>query len=397
MGSRGFVACGIVLLMILISIPGCIGAPGEFAGLSFLPIVRTFDASPAIIKSGEYSTLSWTVAGASKVSIDNGIGNVALMGSIAVSPGTTTYYTLTATNSSGNTTARTLVVVSGSAIPQQEANPPAILYYFADKNNINPGEGVTVYWSVSGATQIILEPGGIIGAQGNQTVYPSVTTVYTLTASNPNGIIRNTLAVSVISQGGSQVWTEKSVVLPAIPGESGSLVKNNAVYTVQDTACAGDTSLNLASRAFLSFDISGIPRNAIIDEAILDFGNSTILGAPSYTGVPLVRGTSMVSGMGALEVYFYQYGGLSDLNIMAYNRPAVLVNGGSMTNYPLLPWGLDVSNSYTGERLIQNLVDSGQTRCQFRIQFFTSTNWDMKADMVCFDGASLVIKYRTRE
>jgi len=78
---------------------------------------------------------------------------------------------------------------------------------------------------------------------------------------------------------------------------------------------------------------------------------------------------------------------------MAYNRPAALVNGGNIINYPLSPWRLDVKSSDAGDPVVQNLIQTGQTRCQFRMQFFTSTNWDMKADMFCFDDAKLIIKY----
>lgn len=394
MKFRGYVRISIVLFLMLVSISGCINVPTELTGISLLPIIQTFEASPAIIKAGEYSTLSWTVTGASKVYIDNNIGNVALNGNITVSPSTTTYYTVTASNSSGSSSARTLVTVSDSAISQTPANQPVIQYFFADRNYISPGEGVTLYWDTAETTLVTLDPGGTVKNQGNKTVYPYVTSNYVLAASNPNGIVQNTLTINVSSSSGSQIWPEKTVILPAIQGESGSLIKNNAIYTVQDAACAGDTSLNLTSRAFLSFDISGIPRSAIIDEAILDLSNYVQAGNPSYTGTATGRMAPMVSGMGALEVYFYQYDDFSNLNIMAYNRPATLVNGGNIINYPLSPWTVDVTNSYLGEQVVQNLVQSGQTRCQFRIQFFTSTNWDMKADQLCFDNAGLIIKYR---
>ncbi|OGO18242.1 MAG: hypothetical protein A2Z02_03615 [Chloroflexi bacterium RBG_16_48_7] len=231
-----------------------------------------------------------------------------------------------------------------------------------------------------------MEPGGIVNAQGNKTVYPYVTSDYVLTASNSYGIVKNKLTITISTPAGSQPGSERVVVLSAIPEETGSLVKNNAMYTIQETACAGDAPLNLASRAFLSFNIAGIPANATISEAILDLSNYSQTGNPTY----------MLNGwgnMGALEVYLYQYGRLTDLDIMAYNRPGVLTKEGNMTDYPRSPWRLNVKDTYTGEAVIQNLVLAGQTRCQFRIQFFTSTNWDSKADMFCFDDAKLIVKY----
>ncbi|RPJ63322.1 MAG: hypothetical protein EHM12_02580 [Dehalococcoidia bacterium] len=386
MRLRSCAAISIALLLMLILLSGCVYIPGELTGISLLPIVQTFEASPAVIKDGEHSTLSWSVTGASKVYIDNNIGNVAIKGSIPVSPGVTTYYCLTASNSSGNTTARTQVIVNGSALPQPKQ--PVIQYFYADKNYINPGEGVTFNWSTTETTLVTLEPGGPVITQGSKTVYPYVTSDYILSASNSYSIVQNKLTITVNTPGSYQTGTEKVAILSAIPEETGSLFKNNAVYTVQEAACAGDTSLNLASRAFLSFNITGIPPNATIDEAILDLSNYSQTGNANYAG------TSMVSGMGALEIYFYPYGGLSNLDIMAYNRPGTLIKSGNITSYPMSPWQLDVKTSATGENVIQNLVMTGQTRCQFRVQFFTSTNWDMQSDMLCFDDAKLIIKYK---
>ena len=62
------------------------------------PIVESFDAKPAVINQGSSSTLSWSVVGADKVEIDQGIGILGLQGSRQVSPFATTTYNLTAWN-----------------------------------------------------------------------------------------------------------------------------------------------------------------------------------------------------------------------------------------------------------------------------------------------------------
>ena len=74
----------------------------------------TLKATPANIASGGQSTLSWTSTNAATLSIDNGIGTVALpAGTHAVSPTANTTYTITATDAAGNaTTAATTVSVS---------------------------------------------------------------------------------------------------------------------------------------------------------------------------------------------------------------------------------------------------------------------------------------------
>ena len=386
MRSRSVAGFILVFLLVVLALPGCSSLPGEISGMSFLPVVNTFQASPAVIKAGEYSTLSWVVTGASKVYIDNGVGNVALQGSMTVSPSQTAQYTLTAQNSTGSSSARTQVIVTGSVV--QQVKQPVVQYFSSDKTYVAPGGAVTLYWSTTDATMVSLEPGGILADRGSMTVTPYITTNYVLTATNPHGVASNRLTIyagtaGVIYQSGQEV----SVTLPAIPGESGALVKNNAVYTVQETACVGDTSMNLPSRAFLSFDIAGIPHNAVVTGAVLDLSAYKKIGNPTYD-------IGMYGNMGALDIYFSQYGTLSDLDTLAYNRPGTPVSGGSITDYPKSPWLVDIMSSSNGENVIQNLVQSGQSRCQFRMQLFTTTNWDSVSDMLCFDDAKLVLKYR---
>ncbi|MBN1374880.1 MAG: hypothetical protein JXA01_01855 [Dehalococcoidia bacterium] len=390
MRIRSGIALLILIALTAVPLTGCIYIPGEIPTISFMPVVQSFESSPTVITAGEHSTLSWSVTGATKVYIDNNVGNVAMKGNITVSPGSTTQYTLTASNSSGSSTARTQVIVNTPAQTQTQTQmlPPTILTFYADKTYVSAGEAVTLYWTTSEATAAALDPVGAVSPEGNQTVYPYATTDYVLTASNSYGIARHQLTVYVNTPVGGQSTSEQVIVLSSIPGESGALVKNNMVYTLQDTACIGDTTLNLASRAFLSFNISGVPSNAVIHEAVLDLSSYTQTGNPTYS-------STMWGNMGAIEVYFYQYGDSSNLDTMAYNRPGTLASGGNITSYPSSPWHVDVSIASTGEKALQNLVQSGQPRCQFRIQFFTSTNWDSTSDMFCFDDAKLIIKYTT--
>src|SRR5262249_17789412 len=84
------------------------------------PVITNFPASPGTVSSGQSSTLSWSVSGATGVSIDHGIGAVAGT-SVNVSPTATTTYTLTAANTSGSftatSTAQATVTFSTAAVP----------------------------------------------------------------------------------------------------------------------------------------------------------------------------------------------------------------------------------------------------------------------------------------
>lgn len=94
-------------IAVLLFIAGCGASPTT-------PIINSFSADSPSISVGESSTLSWSVTGATTVSIDNGVGTVALSGTTTVSPITTTTYTLTATNTAGSVTATTTVTVSSA-------------------------------------------------------------------------------------------------------------------------------------------------------------------------------------------------------------------------------------------------------------------------------------------
>ena len=93
---------GALLLALTALLPGASAAA---------PIISSFAAVPANIKPGEAASLAWSVAGATSLSIDQGVGWVG-GGGISVSPSMTTVYTLTAANPEGSVRAATTVTVS---------------------------------------------------------------------------------------------------------------------------------------------------------------------------------------------------------------------------------------------------------------------------------------------
>jgi len=66
------------------------------------PVIEHFQADPAVMSPGEVSNLSWSVVGASRVEIDQGVGRVDLKGVAAIKPSMPTTYRLTAVNGSIN-------------------------------------------------------------------------------------------------------------------------------------------------------------------------------------------------------------------------------------------------------------------------------------------------------
>ena len=200
------------LMAVTILVCGCVYFPGCSTAKS-PPVITSFSASPASIELGGSSTLSWAVTGARSVSLDNGIGNVAVKGTRAVTPSATTIYTLTATNAAGNQTASTQVLVPGSGTGTAPSNSPsttgipAIISFSASPGNISSGAASTLSWSVANATSVNIQPGiGNVAASGSKAVTPGTSTQYILIATNPSG--SNQASTRVIVSSGTTSTTD---------------------------------------------------------------------------------------------------------------------------------------------------------------------------------------------
>jgi len=86
-----------------------------------LPKINEFKLTPSTINYGEQSELYWHVTNATKVEIDQGIGDVTggggdpIAGTRKVSPKNNTTYTLTATNNDGETKATCTLTIKSAA------------------------------------------------------------------------------------------------------------------------------------------------------------------------------------------------------------------------------------------------------------------------------------------
>jgi peptidoglycan-associated lipoprotein len=89
--------------------------------------INSFTVEPSSIQRGQSATLSWSVANATEVSINQNIGDVAANGTRQVFPANSTSYTLTATGPGGNDTRTvTLEVVAPPAPPPPPPPKPRI-------------------------------------------------------------------------------------------------------------------------------------------------------------------------------------------------------------------------------------------------------------------------------
>ncbi len=231
-----------VILAIMLT-AGC-----DLAGINLTPTtqsaaINSFGSSPPTIASGESSTLSWSVTGATTVSIDQGIGNVALTGTRVVMPGATTVYTLTAFNAAGlSVTATAQVIVSGGTTPTPTPTPtpspssfPIIYYFTASPSNISAGGSSTLSWNVSNATYVNINHGvGTVGSSGSTSIWPSTSTTFTLTATNAAGSSyeSTTVFVSAYQPSFSVIVVTASVNPPSYSGDCPINIYSEAVITV---------------------------------------------------------------------------------------------------------------------------------------------------------------------
>ncbi len=158
------------------------------------PVITNFTANPPTISGGQSSTLTWSVNGATSLSIDNGIGDVTTKPSVTVSPTATTTYTLTAGNTVGSftatTTAQTTVKFSSVAVPtinsftvdHPSVGPNGTIKLTADFD-LGQGGGTATITTDNGATVIAHGSSSPMTA----TLPIASSTTFTLTAKNIDG------------------------------------------------------------------------------------------------------------------------------------------------------------------------------------------------------------------
>ena len=154
----------------------------------------TLSAVPSTISQGGMTTLSWTSANATSLSIDQGVGLVAPAGgSVAVFPATSRTYTATATGSGGTATCAATVTVTAPP-------PPPTCALGATPASIPAGSAATLSWTTSNATSLVVDQGvGSVTpvAAGTRSVTPGTTTTYTATATGGGGTATCSVTVTV--------------------------------------------------------------------------------------------------------------------------------------------------------------------------------------------------------
>ena len=136
------------------------------------PVV-TFSVDKSTIEKGDSAVLSWSSEHATSCSIEPATGNTGLTGTLPIIPLQTTTYTITASNAQTSVTKSITVTV---------VDPPTVTIN-ASATTITKGESVTLTWSSDNTISCSIDTGiGTVNSNGSESVTPSETTTYTITA-----------------------------------------------------------------------------------------------------------------------------------------------------------------------------------------------------------------------
>lgn len=232
------------------------------------PVINTFTATPGSITVGQSTTLAWQTTNATSVTINQGIGSVALTGSQVVSPVVTTTYTLTATGAGGTATTTVTVGVT----PVVEPNPAPIINLFTvSPGTIAAGESAILTWQTTYATTVSIDQGiGTVDLNSSQTVAPTITTTtYTLTATGAGGT--RTSAVTLIVAAATSTpatstpatnRTEQNTVVPATLNFAGKAFPKGTLFLVEKSEGGSVTRESMPINDDGSFRLWGVPADA---------------------------------------------------------------------------------------------------------------------------------------
>jgi hypothetical protein len=157
------------------------------------------------------------VKNADEVTIEPNVGTVdSSSGSFKVTPSETTVYTLIAKNIDGEVRLTTLVTV--------DTPKPTILRCDVTPQNIFRGDSAELNWQVDNANNVNLTGFGEVPHTGSQTVSPTETTTYTLSATNANGTISCPLVVQVTKGEVPQIIRYTTNPMQILAGTSATLL-----------------------------------------------------------------------------------------------------------------------------------------------------------------------------
>ncbi len=227
------------------------GKFGNGSSTPAAPVISAFSASPSSISSGQSSILSWSVTGATALSIAPGVGPVTGT-SVSVSPTATTTYILTATNAGGSSTAAVTVTIGsggGTSVSVSISPTSASVASGATRQftaTVSGTSNTAVNWTATGGTVSssgLFTAGPAAGsfsvtATSAQDSSKSATATVTVTAPASVSVVVNPPSASLFT-GGTQQFTAtvSNASNTAVTWTAaGGTIDANGLYTGGSTA-----------------------------------------------------------------------------------------------------------------------------------------------------------------
>lgn len=178
-------------------------------------VIQKFTATPTTVRDGNSSTLAWQVLNADEVEITS-LGKVnPQAGTGQVTPTETTTYKLTAKNKVSEVSETVTVTVEKPGV--------RILNFTASPANIPLGQASNLVWQTENAERVTITGIGNVQPVGTNSVSPTETTTYTLTASNKYGSVSATATVTVTKPSAPRILSFTANPLEIGEGESSTL------------------------------------------------------------------------------------------------------------------------------------------------------------------------------
>jgi hypothetical protein len=235
---------------------------------------------------------------------------------------------------------------------------PEIVAFLSDKDEVYPGECVTLQWTTRNADEIYLDQWVVAVPAGEKIICYDEMGVgdnwFRLTAVNAVGSVFEDKLIR------AEPPPETIIGAPFVPGMSGSVSSDGRELPF---VSPGDDGSDFNYEGFMTFDIRSLPGNATIVSAYLNLGTCDTNGNPA--------------GLSQLHVLNLQYGDLDAGDYQAGGAYVASVD-------PCTIFSIDVTDR----------VEAMKTEVYFQVRLhFDGSDFDGDVDDVTYTNPTLDITY----
>jgi Bacterial Ig-like domain len=394
----------LLFLVILLSAAQCNQEKAPVAKAT----INSFTAAPPSLPAGGGSvTLNWDVKDATKLSLDQSIGEVT-GGSKTVSVTSSKTFTLTAESAGGSVTKTAEVTVQAGA----DITPPTVVSVSPENGAKGVTSDATIVITFSETMERVstqasyqsaaLPAGGVTFSWNDEstilTIKPNTPLIYaagdkpaTLVAKSYNFSLTNTakdVSGNALSEVSSSFSTLRQVYVevPSQPTLNGTVSSNGDLGLGSSTGIinVGDDANKTGARGFVSFDLSAIQSGASIKDAQLRLNKLNVINAPYELLDCTPTQIQFCPAFAPLNLEHISYG--PSLEAADYNAGFLGELGFFDTmSTPLGHVKKDVTAAVSDD--LSNR-DARGSRSQYRLLFSLQTNKDAKANYVTFNGSN---------